>query len=864
MSFKIRKHLSMVFVLLFSTLFDLKYLSAQNYIKNFVDFPAYPYNTASYRQGGAFVGCGPTTGAMIFGYFDNVYGLSSDPILTDPVNGVNEGLSTAWILHGTQYMKTGSDGFGSVYDIKPGLENYAASRGHKVGVVIHVSPSYSDPSGPGADWLNAYGAYGEAWLNDGIFWRESNGNWSIDIDDFCDFMETKLTAGVPIFLTIDTDENRSGDHWVALIGFDRGSGRYAFYDTYDTMIHWADIHYCDAPGPTKDNSISLIRSVSYEGPSEPIALEPPVDLIALSGYSNAVPLAWNLPAGVQMDFSPQENAYTEKMPLPVNERKLMSNRLNHDQGSLLDSHHELQFVLSKQNTITSPVNTTALQGFNVYRSASQNGSYIKIAENIFRQYYRDESVINGQIYYYKVTALYHNDESSFSNIESGQPQSNGYLIKAGWVTSDPSVDGSIHDDEWSAATVVDITYPGDSGPVTLYVMNNENRLYLAVDDVRDNSLDNLDQLAIFFDNNLNREWPVSTPTEEGNLWLAWNSDSNSSFALFGPRAGYWPDHLEWPERLTPSSVSQSISIASGHVQYEGSIALDTSPLNVSPGHVIGFLVFTYDYNKLDFNSFWPQQAEKLKSITPDIQYWGQAPFSFGDLILATPTAPAFPDLIVTEIQNIDGEAPEISFRITLTNIGTGSTNSTFRTGIYLSSNNIITGDDYRIHDWDVESPLNPEESISSDGITLAISGIPAGSYYLGVITDTDNSISELDEDNNSLVSASPIITIPDDGEATGIAIETPAMDVYDFHLTQNYPNPFNPVTQITYSIPRTGFVSLKIYDLLGHEAATLVNEIRTAGEYTITWDAYDFPNGIYLCRIDSEGLIEIKKMILQK
>ncbi|MBK8553848.1 MAG: T9SS type A sorting domain-containing protein [Ignavibacteria bacterium] len=66
-----------------------------------------------------------------------------------------------------------------------------------------------------------------------------------------------------------------------------------------------------------------------------------------------------------------------------------------------------------------------------------------------------------------------------------------------------------------------------------------------------------------------------------------------------------------------------------------------------------------------------------------------------------------------------------------------------------------------------------------------------------------------------------------------------------YSLSQNYPNPFNPVTNLKYGIPYQGFVSLKVYDILGNEVRTLVNETKTAGSYSVTFDAADLSSGIY-------------------
>ncbi|MBK7981798.1 MAG: T9SS type A sorting domain-containing protein [Ignavibacteriae bacterium] len=85
-----------------------------------------------------------------------------------------------------------------------------------------------------------------------------------------------------------------------------------------------------------------------------------------------------------------------------------------------------------------------------------------------------------------------------------------------------------------------------------------------------------------------------------------------------------------------------------------------------------------------------------------------------------------------------------------------------------------------------------------------------------------------------------------------------------FNLSQNYPNPFNPTTSINYSIPKRGIVTLKIFDVLGREMQTLVNEIKNSGNYKVEFDASNFSSGIYFYKLQIENSILIKKMILLK
>ena len=85
-----------------------------------------------------------------------------------------------------------------------------------------------------------------------------------------------------------------------------------------------------------------------------------------------------------------------------------------------------------------------------------------------------------------------------------------------------------------------------------------------------------------------------------------------------------------------------------------------------------------------------------------------------------------------------------------------------------------------------------------------------------------------------------------------------------YNLSQNYPNPFNPSTRIMYSIPTTGLVKLKIFDILGKEVMTLVNEIKTAGDYGIDFDGRSLSSGIYFYKLEAGEFTATKKMMLVK
>ena len=93
----------------------------------------------------------------------------------------------------------------------------------------------------------------------------------------------------------------------------------------------------------------------------------------------------------------------------------------------------------------------------------------------------------------------------------------------------------------------------------------------------------------------------------------------------------------------------------------------------------------------------------------------------------------------------------------------------------------------------------------------------------------------------------------------------------DYRLEQNYPNPFNPSTTISFTIPSSTEyysvqqnVSLKVYDILGNEVATLVNENKPAGVYNVQFAMNNFPSGVYFYTLKAGSFTETKKMLLMK
>jgi hypothetical protein len=102
------------------------------------------------------------------------------------------------------------------------------------------------------------------------------------------------------------------------------------------------------------------------------------------------------------------------------------------------------------------------------------------------------------------------------------------------------------------------------------------------------------------------------------------------------------------------------------------------------------------------------------------------------------------------------------------------------------------------------------------------------------------------------------------GNTTSTSDETNLTLPNEFRLEQNYPNPFNPSTVIGYQLPASGFVSLKVFDVLGKEVGTLVNERQSAGDHSVQFNAFNLPAGVYFSRLEVGISHDTKKLLLIK
>jgi hypothetical protein len=102
------------------------------------------------------------------------------------------------------------------------------------------------------------------------------------------------------------------------------------------------------------------------------------------------------------------------------------------------------------------------------------------------------------------------------------------------------------------------------------------------------------------------------------------------------------------------------------------------------------------------------------------------------------------------------------------------------------------------------------------------------------------------------------------GVVTGVEDEPVETAPASYALEQNYPNPFNPSTVIRYALPAAGFTTIRVYNLIGQEIATLFNGMQDAGRHTLRFNAASLPSGVYFYRIESGSFRAVKKMMLVK
>jgi hypothetical protein len=162
------------------------------------------------------------------------------------------------------------------------------------------------------------------------------------------------------------------------------------------------------------------------------------------------------------------------------------------------------------------------------------------------------------------------------------------------------------------------------------------------------------------------------------------------------------------------------------------------------------------------------------------------------------------------------------------------------------SGNLLMEVCYNNNAWSAYSPVN---STTGTGNCVAYStDLPSGDGCTAAWTAATNARP------NVCFTITPLVGV---GNNTTIIPGT-------YALSQNYPNPFNPVTQIKFDLPKQGFTTLKVFDILGREVSRLVNEVKTPGSYIVDFDGTNLSSGVYFYKLEVNGFSDIKRMVLIK
>ncbi|MCF7805838.1 MAG: M6 family metalloprotease domain-containing protein [Candidatus Marinimicrobia bacterium] len=333
-----------------------------------------------------------------------------------------------------------------------------------------------------------------------------------------------------------------------------------------------------------------------------VTLPTPVNVVAGDGYSGIVPLTWD------------ENPEVISSPASAPSKSGVSSDGNN------------------AGTQSSETVSLTFERYKVYRSTTSGGPYTLVdslnprtrnyADN---QDYVDTGVTNGQTYYYVVTAVYADGETDYSKEVMATPSQTGHVINSAYSSGPPTLDGVINSSEYTNATQMDIATPGASQSVDLYVKNDQDYLYLAIDNPNNSDTSGTDEIGLYFDSDHNRTWDPDSLTDEGNFWI--DEDKLSTRVRFRGLYGNHPDSLRFTDVVeSPSGIDAALSQSSGHLQYEIALDLNSSYL-VDAGDSLGIMLFEIDADHQNnyhygFAADWPQG-----------HIWA-APESYGSIVLS--------------------------------------------------------------------------------------------------------------------------------------------------------------------------------------------------------------------------------------
>lgn len=243
--------------------------------------------------------------------------------------------------------------------------------------------------------------------------------------------------------------------------------------------------------------------------------------------------------------------------------------------------------------------------------------------------YVDDTAVNGTTYYYAIEPGI--PLMDFSDVVKATPNAHGHVLASKWSAHTVTIDGQIRVEEWGDARIANIANPFAPEPVLLYLKNDNTTLFIAVDDPNDLIVDPANILYFIFDQDNDNRWDPSGMVTEGALAI------NNAAVAYSGYYGDYPDHFNVTAAVVPTGVQGDVSAANGHVQYEMSVNLNSSPLTARPGDLIGAYIFVDDPG-----SFYPEHKGNPGEWPPGALY--DAAETLGQIQLANEPDPASTNL----------------------------------------------------------------------------------------------------------------------------------------------------------------------------------------------------------------------------
>jgi hypothetical protein len=327
-----------------------------------------------------------------------------------------------------------------------------------------------------------------------------------------------------------------------------------------------------------------------------------------------------------------------------------------------------------------------------------------------------------------------------------------------------------------------------------------------------------------------------------NLTVTNNIFVNCNVQAFGDTIGAGEDKSEVDPDWLPTGLVNIDTLPSSYTQMERKVLVDRNVVYWDPK--FANIVTTLKTNNINHDQTWVSQMIKMNSRTQamfnDSAHYPHLTEGVWYSKLPTFTKPM--DLLTSRVDSVKAFALAT---VDINGIGTAAVLGDWRL--------VNTGAQFYVYsDWPI--PVNLAYS-DADLKTGGTGGFPVGDLNW-FPTQKTAWVAQKDAEHATL------LNILNTGKLTSVPGTGTLPEAYT--LSQNYPNPFNPSTTISFSLPHATHVSLKVFDVLGREVATLVNEFTTAGQHEVHFDATNLASGVYFYNLMGGDFAQVKKMTLMK